>query len=307
MQLLRSIYSTNKDAASLLLLFPDAMLFPRLFPATAPDGTPLGALPFFMFYRPHGLSGSSSGNLANLLEHANIRTRNPFLPTSKQQDYRAFLFCLKINAALNSYPLHLLMRRGPEDMSVRCRELYGKAANYDFLPDDEGDMHRRMRDVCAMIREYGYWNYFITITCNDQMTPSVSHFIDDLKAYFGEENLALAYSSHLPIILLLWERYVKLVLRWITKSKERPLGHVSHYFARWEFQSGTGRGNKPHLHFGIITDKKEEPVYKNEHNWRIACDEPHMFHTGHGKFGQLNIRSLNILEYYHHILQITLK
>ena len=175
-----------------------------------------------------GNGQSDMGGLANVLEHIAPRIRNPFIWTAVQEDYRSWLFSIKINTLLNHYPASLL--RGPEDIAIKCTDVYGKdRQKWDFVVDDEGDMHRRVRDVCAMIRSYGHWDYFVTLTCNHSKTPSVMEFIKDLASYYTKEEFGRLYSSHLPIILRLWERYVKYVLRWIHHSIERPLGPISHY------------------------------------------------------------------------------
>ena len=70
-------------------------------------------------------------------------------------------------------------------------------------------------------------------------------------------------------------RYVRYVLRWILHSDDRPFGRVKGYFARYEFQSGTGRGNKPHVHMGLICDpdlpEQSRPDNVTDSEWDWMC------------------------------------
>jgi hypothetical protein len=68
-------------------------------------------------------------------------------------------------------------------------------------------------------------------------------------------------------------RYVKYVKRWIRLSKEKPLGPVKHMFARFEFQSGQGCGNLPHMHMGLTLDNEPEEAT----NERVSCHQQWMF------------------------------
>ncbi len=72
---------------------------------------------------------------------------------------------------------------------------------------------------------------------------------------------------------LVRRRYVKYVLRWIRLSPERPLGPVKHVFGRFEFQSGKGSGNLPHMHMGIVLEDEPEKCT----NRRISCFDEWMF------------------------------
>ncbi len=73
------------------------------------------------------------------------------------------------------------------------------------------------------------------------------------------------------------------VIKWIEHSPERPLGRVKQLFARFEFQSGKGCGNLPHIHMGVVLED-EEMEYTQ---WRVSCDEQKMFYcAGRGKEGE---------------------
>ena len=60
-------------------------------------------------------------------------------------------------------------------------------------------------------------------------------------------------------------------------SNERPFGRVKGYFARYEFQSGSGQGNKPHVHIGLICDddvpKETRPDNVDDRTWDSRCHD----------------------------------
>ena len=40
-----------------------------------------------------------------------------------------------------------LMRRGLEDVALKAMDTQGNHTEFDFIVEDEGDMHRRLKDV----------------------------------------------------------------------------------------------------------------------------------------------------------------
>ena len=86
-QLLQTIQATSPKITSMILLYPEAYLFPRLFPCTV-DYAPLGAMPLSMMLKPWSGKGSMGG-MGTFMEHISIRTRNHLLMTAMQQNYRS--------------------------------------------------------------------------------------------------------------------------------------------------------------------------------------------------------------------------
>ena len=205
-QLLQSIYATTPEATRTCMLYPEAMLFPRIFHSCF-DDAPLGAVPLFMLMNPFG-RGKNPGGLASILNHIPLRIRSPNLLTSMDQNYRSFLFTLKMNALLNFYPVTMLVRKGPEDMKMHrsgIQTTYNRHA--DLICEDSFETRRTVRELAYMGQQVGLWNFFVTITCNDNATPGVAPFIKILHdLYPGNADFELAYSSYLPIILRLWDR-----------------------------------------------------------------------------------------------------
>jgi hypothetical protein len=184
------------------MMYPEAWLFPRIFPVSY-NGAPLGAMPVSMMISPWSGRKTATG-LATFMEHIATRVRNPRLLTAMQQNYRAYLFSAKMNLQLTNNSMRMLMKRGPEELA---RKEKGVAVSLDttadFLSEDIG-LKRRGRELAAMIRDYGKWKYFVTLTCNLAQTPGVSDFMKLMIAKFGEGERERAYTSHLPVILRLW-------------------------------------------------------------------------------------------------------
>jgi hypothetical protein len=240
------------------MLYPEQMLFQRFFPITV-DGAPLGAIPLFMLQNPfHGMKGTG---FANLMDHIPIRLTTPTCQTSKDPNYQGWMFGLSLNRALNFSPIRRLAHRGVEFVTPQTRSdgVNVRPETGGLLEFDEVDCRKKVGELAAMVEQTGFWDYFVTVTCNDDQTPGVSSLVRLLKRkYRRPEYYIRAYQTYLQVIVRLWHRFVKYLLRWISTSKERPLGPVAHYFARWEFQDGKGRGNKPHLHMGITLEKSAE-------------------------------------------------
>lgn len=201
-QLLQTIHATSPESTQLALLYPEAMMFPRIFPVSV-DNAPLGAMPLPMMMRPWSGQKRKTG-LGTFAEHISIRVRNPRLLTAMQQSYRSFLFSAKMNMQLTHQSLRMLMKRGPEELAPKDK---GVTVNLDptsdFIQEDIG-LKRRGRELAAMIRDYGKWSYFVTLTCNLEETPSVSDFMKWMTSIYKESDRYRAYISHLPVILRLW-------------------------------------------------------------------------------------------------------
>jgi hypothetical protein len=58
---------------------------------------------------------------------------------------------------------------------------------------------------------------------------------------------------------------------------------VKQVFARYEFQSGKGCGNLPHIHMGLVLEDED----LENTRWRVSCNEQNMFYcTGRGNMGE---------------------
>ena len=66
----------------------------------------------------------------------------------------------------------------------------------------------------------------------------------------------------MTVVLKCWVRYVKLYFDYLKNSEERPLGHVTHYFYRFEWQGAGSPGNLPHVHGGMVLAEGETEMEK---------------------------------------------
>jgi hypothetical protein len=186
----------------MILLFPEAFLFPRMFPK-ALGHVPVGAMPMEMLLKPWSGQKRATG-LATLVEHIRVRLRSHKSLTAMNQNYRCFLFSALMNLQLNHHPVRLLMKRGPEEISFKKKGvLLNRDTTADFLLEDVG-MQRRARELAAMIRKFGKWQYFVTITCNLKNTPTVCELMEWMELVYGRENRERAFASHLPLIVRVW-------------------------------------------------------------------------------------------------------
>lgn len=278
-QIMGFIYSQAPPGVRLQLMYFEAALFPSLFPGEV-DGVPPGALPMWMLMSPN--RGHRGHGVANIFDHIRVRIGDPTHPTSKNENYLSFLFDIVLNATLNHFPIQQLQRKGLEGIQLNSRQ-HGMNINPDrdsFMQFSEEHDNRAIRQLSAMIRHTGPWTYFVTLTCNDMETPGVAGFMHLLKAFYMDD-YEVAYNTYLPAIIRLWHRTVEVYLRWI-RGKDRPLGDVTHYFARWESQTGLGRANKPHVHVGV-TSKPDKDILITQS--RIACRDIEMSQHQHGQYG----------------------
>lgn len=95
-------------------MYPEAFLFPRLFPCTL-DYAPLGAMPLAMMLKPWSGKGNTGG-MGTFMEHISIRTRNPLLLTAMQQNYRYEDFNVQRN--LHLYVHYVFYKQG---IFVQCK------------------------------------------------------------------------------------------------------------------------------------------------------------------------------------------
>ena len=60
----------------------------------------------------------------------------------------------------------------------------------------------------------------------------------------------------------LWEQAATFIIRYIKKSKDKPLGTITDIFPRFEFH--TSERNAPHLHVIIWSSEKTDPIIKQK-------------------------------------------
>ena len=79
------------------------------------------------------------------------------------------MFDVKLNTALNHAPSKLVFKRGLEIFEGKDQSA---SMEQTRLPMDEAEATRRVKELASLLKK-GKWNYFLTITVNDQETPGV--------------------------------------------------------------------------------------------------------------------------------------
>lgn len=265
--------------------YPDAALFPRAFQFTF-HGTPVGAIPIFMYLTP--FANTARTGLGSIGHHNWLKISNPNHPTTQNPDIVAKTFEEKLNMGLNFTTTQICLKRGPEAVPLKaaCR---GIALNPDediFMQFGDTESVRLVRAIVAGMRKNGYWNLFITLTINQELSPGVRNFNLMLKQYYGRSHYLQAYQSFLPIYVRLCQRTLKMHIRWIVSSPERPAGWVKTFLVRFESQDGAGGGNPKHAHMGVTLHPEPTEDTLN----RIACRLQDMKQLGHGHFGDVDFR-----------------
>jgi hypothetical protein len=161
-ELLQQIYSRAENGASLCLAYLEALLFPEKFNG-AFHGAPIGAMPLFMFFN---VFGNPKSALASLQDHIGMRIGNPMHPFSLDENYKAFLFDLRLNADLNKTSVLVVQRLGAEAAQPNVED-----ASVALNPNRETLMefgqtedHQRVHELNHVTKETGGWTYFATGT-----------------------------------------------------------------------------------------------------------------------------------------------
>jgi hypothetical protein len=274
------MYATTSSEQHVSLLYLEAMLFPRLFPICK-DGAPVGAMPLFMLYNVFSGVGSKKP-LASTLDHLMVRARTSWSMIGKSQTYNLWNFSIKLNAFNNFVPSAIIMKRGIEPLDAfRQNDGVSLTRNDNTFFETDEMQTRKVQELCAQVKECGYWKYFLTVTCNHKWTPGVAAFIDKLRVHHYED-FSRAYITYLPIILRLWHRHCKYLKVLLHHGMEKLLGPVKEIFWRYEFQSGSGTGNLPHVHMLLMLE--EEPLERTRK--RVAARDMEMFKATQGKLGE---------------------
>ena len=128
----------------------------------------------------------------------------------------------------------------------------------------------------------GTWDFFITVTANDNYCPGLAQLKEHLKWVYRRERekLDAALQNVLPIFCRLWERYVRSFFDHLLVSGEDMFGApVQSFWYRFEFQNAGSLGNLPHVHGGIVLAKKLTYQKKLEYT---TCRQPIVFGTTQG-------------------------
>jgi hypothetical protein len=210
-----------------------------------------------------------------------IRLSDPSLLTSTDQQFQQWAFNVLLNQDLCHTPPTIAVRRGLEHVvGIAGVERKPVESTFNF---DELDSKIKVKELCAMLSTYGQWDYFITDTCNFKESPGVRKLTEAIEEecerredhFVDQEELAPRIKQkRMAQFCRLWERTAFYLWRWRSKSAVRPLGHIKHFWYRFEFQEKGAKGGIPHIHGGVRLVEGSEP--ENVTSERIVASTEHM-------------------------------
>lgn len=252
-RLLQGIYAANQNSGT-STLYVEGELFPWVFPFEE-NGAVIGALPHSLYVNP--LSQRREKGVATLLDHLHVRIRDGSLLTASEPDYLCWVFDIIMNYIANYNSIELALRKGPEFL---MRQTKGDGLNIGTketgMMFDTIESKGPVNELAALVKDQGKWDYFITITCNDEYTPGVATLNKHVQkvatsfSIYKKERLRIVTAA-MPAMLRAWHRFVRYFFKWVMDGPVPPLGKVKALWYRFEFQDAGAPGNKPHVHAGV--------------------------------------------------------
>ena len=251
---------------------PAAFFHPSVFWTTSrfDPHSVLGAEPAIL-YAPE--NGPAKLGLASLEDHVSVRLRDNDCLASHDQSSLHWMGDAWLNQKLRYNSAAVLVRKGPEFLATK-RDGHRIDSRETQLNFDEIDARRAVNKLSSYMRDVNGFDFFFTCTCNDNETLGmrelkrviVTHY-DRLREkafcrndkYFPSTDDVL--EAHGSIFCRVWCRVLTWFLDWLRFSTDKPCGNVTELWGRFEWQSGQGHGNKPHLH-GLLKISGEEEEQK---------------------------------------------
>ena len=258
----------NSPGNSNPLLYVEAGLFPDIIWYQNEDGSYPGAIPASLY-------GSDKNNaevgMASIRDHFVTRIKNASLPCASNPAYIQFAFDVVFNSILKQHDTRVVLKRGWQDIKHGSSS-YNPETSLKF---DVADSRKNVMELGAAIASEPP-TYFLTLTCNQSQHPGVAPIFQALQRfldkYKGNEAMTKAIvQSEMVNMIRAWERAANILMDFIEKSPDQPLGPVKKIWYRFEFQSS--KGNFPHIHCIIWTG---EDKFSNTVRNRIVCKRSRM-------------------------------
>ena len=255
------------DIGTVPLLYLEGILFPSIFwHLPHSSGGILGSIPTALFCQHET---RKQFNVASIADHAKTRLKSIGNTASTDPRYLSFIYDSLANGAIEGQDTRVVLSRGFEE-SMGPAGLRLRNKDDDFLTDTI-DNRQNVHNLCASEKENPS-TFFLTLTCNQR-----EHFgIKNIKRYVDScdslQNYLNFHMSHHPkssvlseyaknevrmslqeaarnLIVRNWMEVRLLLISYLMKSPEKPLGDVLKLFARDEYQNDVG--NLSHLHMLI--------------------------------------------------------
>ena len=241
------------------LLYPMGDIKPDIFYKSV-DGAVVGALPNFMFGK-YGESAKPKG-LGSLQDHVNIRMRDLVCPIARDKQMIALYSDAIVNRGLNENAAIKVLKRG--------FEFFNKSTQMNKNKRDIFNNEWEIQKLAAQIEQTGTWDYFFTLTCNNNLTPGVCEIKKAIEEKFPDDKKKQLkmIESLVTVFSTSWERTVRHVVENLIAKSTHIFGKIKTYWYRYEFQSSGSLGNLPHVHGGLTLEPGED---KEEKLRRIAC------------------------------------
>ena len=246
-------------------------MFPRIFYKKC-NSAILGALPSIMFTE-YG-SRARKGGVASLSDHITIRMLNPAIPTSRDRYYITYAFDVLLNKCLMYNTAASCVKKGLESIVRSDVHFADRESMLDF---SSMDSRVKVRELSSLMRTYGPWDLFFTITGNDTHTYGLKLLVDAIAREVGGDRQSKEFTNtmafYIHILNRAWYRIIRFYMDYIRYSPELPFEHpVAHVWFRMEFQSDSSLGNRPHVHAGLVFVKPRPRDYRSV----VVC-EPNEF------------------------------
>ena len=238
----------NSPGNSNSLLYVQAGLFPDIIWFQKEDGSYPGAIPASLY-------GSDKNNadlgMTSIRDHFITRIKNASLPCASNPAYIQIAFDVVFNSILKHHDTRVVLKRGWQDIKHGSSS-YNPESSLKF---DVADSRRNVMELGAAIASEPL-TYFLTLTCNQSQHPGVAPIFQALQKYLvkykGNEAMTKAIvQSEMVTMIRAWERAANILMDFIEKSPDQPLGPVKKICYRFEFQSS--KGNFPHIaSFGLV-------------------------------------------------------
>ena len=163
-----------------------------------------------------------------------------------------------MNQELNrSHSNYIVFKRGFEDYlgADEALKLPNCAIIWDGL-----DGSKRVQEVAAACAEESP-HYVFTLPCSMAGQFGIRPVFEALVTRKKDVYEAVV-QSFMGLFVRMWERMSSVVMAYIENSSERPLGHVSIIWWRYEFQ--TSQGNLHHIHCLLwVNELKSSESFQN--------------------------------------------
>ena len=156
--------------------------------------------------------------------------------TSSEPDYLCWLFDVNMNYMINFNTIPLAIKKGPEFLQRRSDyDGINLITSDNQMMFDVMESRGPVNELAAMIRDIGCWEFFVTLTCNDSMTPGVCSIYNHVMECSGDSTMSVSdqkkwkmriLAAASPVLLKAWYRYVKHFWVWAQKGPDLPFGLI---------------------------------------------------------------------------------